>query len=144
MNKQQREKRSRKLRAQAKLKEQHKRQAIRAKYGPEGKPSPVIVKKLETDEVVSVVDQDRFKKKVYAESLEIKAKAAGYASYTAYLRSPAWLALREEVLKRDRYRCRRCRSRSFLSVHHRHYEHLGNERLRDLETLCRSCHRTTH
>lgn len=40
--------------------------------------------------------------------------------------------------------CRVCRTTVHLEVHHKHYARLFNERVGDLEILCRTCHRHEH
>jgi hypothetical protein len=54
-----REKRERQKRKK-KLNAQKKQAAIRAKYGPQRKPAKVIVKSVETGEVIEIVDQWSF------------------------------------------------------------------------------------
>jgi predicted HNH restriction endonuclease len=34
--------------------------------------------------------------------------------------------------------------RAYINVHHKTYERLGHEDARDLQALCRNCHRNTH
>jgi len=38
------------------------------------------------------------------------------------------------------FKCQRCGVTHKLQVHHLTYEHLYNERLGDLQVLCKSCH----
>ncbi len=64
--------------------------------------------------------------------------------YTAYLRTPHWKRMREEVLSRDGHRCTNCGSGDELRVHHKTYERRGHEQLGDLVTLCETCHATYH
>ena len=71
-------------------------------------------------------------------------RQTGRFDYGAYLVSPAWYALRAKVRHRDGNKCRACGSGKQLDVHHRTYARIGNERLADLVTLCRSCHKATH
>lgn len=130
--------------AARKVNREKKAANTRAKYGPARKPAPVIVKSLATAEVLSVSDQSRFKPRVYADALEERARAAGYDGYQAYLKSPHWLALRERVLSRDRYKCCRCPRKVNLAVHHQSYAVLGAETMESLETLCDWCHRQSH
>lgn len=137
-----RQKRERKKRSRE-LNRQKKGAAIRAKYGPKRKPAPVTVKSIETGEVIGVVDQNKFGGG-FAESLERRAKSAGYASYAAYLHSKHWRTTRQRVLERDGHKCRRCRSDKRLDVHHRYYAVLGAEPLSSLQTLCRDCHKSIH
>jgi hypothetical protein len=61
-------------------------------------------------------------------------------NYDEYLNSPEWKALREKIKRRDGGRCRLCGGSDDLHVHHRSYEHFGNEHPSDLTTLCRWCH----
>lgn len=60
--------------------------------------------------------------------------------YTQYINSRTWKLKRREVLKRDNKQCQTCLSGENLEVHHKTYEHLGNEPLEDLITLCKHCH----
>lgn len=138
----QRERRERAERKR-KLNRQRKDAAIRAKYGPTGRPAPVTVKTLD-GEVLKIVDQSKYRKKVYADLLEDKAREASYGSYAAYLQSGHWRALRLRALNRDGFRCRSCGSKRNLAVHHRWYVVLGAEHLSTLETLCGKCHRKIH
>lgn len=126
------------------VRSQQRTEQSKAKYGPNGKPALVVVRRVEDGAVERIVDQDKFKARTYADSLNREAELAGYGSYEAYLRSPWWKALRLKVLARDQHRCRRCNSRLQLSVHHKHYGNLGRESLSTLETLCATCHRKIH
>lgn len=55
---------------------------------------------------------------------------------------------RQAVLKRDGYRCTKCRSRRLLLVHHIDHSGRGarthNNSLDNLATLCRACHARHH
>lgn len=64
--------------------------------------------------------------------------------YQEYLNSDYWKGIREEVYKRDDYKCRMCSSNKNLCVHHRNYNNIGNENLDELSTLCKDCHETFH
>ncbi len=46
----------------SKLQRQWKVVRIRAKYGPRRKPSKVVVRSVETGDVIDVVDQSKFKR----------------------------------------------------------------------------------
>jgi len=60
--------------------------------------------------------------------------------------TPEWRRARRRALHRDQHRCRRCGSdgreppAAPLEVHHINGV-AGDDRLENLETLCRSCHR---
>ena len=63
--------------------------------------------------------------------------------YEDYLASLHWRCLRELKLKINP-RCEKChRQFSSMEVHHLHYKTLGEEKLEDLQTLCRLCHMQT-
>lgn len=64
--------------------------------------------------------------------------------YRLYLRSFQWGARRALVFERAQGRCERCRLARIEEVHHKTYEHFGNEPLEDLEGLCLSCHVEHH
>jgi hypothetical protein len=68
--------------------------------------------------------------------------------YGEYLQSEDWLALRQQVLRRDNHRCvhtgKAKRPDDPLQVHHKTYERVGREDLGDLETVCLSWHRRHH
>lgn len=66
--------------------------------------------------------------------------------YHQHLKSPYWKEVAEFVKKRDGYRCKLCNSPKLLQVHHRCYDHVGNEmeHTEDLVTLCGGCHHMFH
>jgi 5-methylcytosine-specific restriction endonuclease McrA len=61
--------------------------------------------------------------------------------YNRYLQSPAWLAKRAKVLKRDNYTCQACLDEPATEVHHKSYIHFGNEPLFDLVSVGDICHK---
>jgi len=64
--------------------------------------------------------------------------------YRDYLVSDSWKLLRQEVFKRDGYKCTKCNSPKNLVAHHLHYINLFNEHINELETLCNKCHKIEH
>lgn len=70
--------------------------------------------------------------------------AAWWARYNAYLASDVWRAKREEALARDGRVCQGCRQRLATQVHHRTYDHLGDELLFELISVCDECHAGIH
>ena len=53
--------------------------------------------------------------------------------------------LREQVLRRDGWRCQCCGSRSNLEVHHQDFRSQGgDDSERNLITLCARCHSIVH
>lgn len=64
-------------------------------------------------------------------------------AHRAYLQSATWQDKRKLVLERDHHKCQFCGNPGY-DVHHKTYKHWGDEPLKDLITLCRSCHDTWH
>jgi ATP-dependent DNA helicase RecQ len=53
--------------------------------------------------------------------------------------------LRQQVLRRDGWRCQSCGTMSNLEVHHiRFRSHSGDDSEENLITLCDSCHKLVH
>ena len=53
--------------------------------------------------------------------------------------------LREQVLRRDSWRCQFCGSMTNLEVHHQQFRsHSGPDHKDNLITLCNSCHSSEH
>src|ERR1700722_4204234 len=76
-----------------------------------------------------------------AKLVELKTLGCCRARYDRQYRSLRWFGgLRERILKRDRYRCRGCGSRSRPGGHHR--DRRNEEEL--LLTLCIGCHMRVH
>lgn len=65
-------------------------------------------------------------------------------NYQVHLDSYGWRTTRKRVLRRDNYRCADCGRPHELNIHHLNYDRLGRERLEDLTTLCKRCHRDAH
>lgn len=64
--------------------------------------------------------------------------------YDQYLQTSHWKTLRLKKLEEVGRRCQLCNSEDRLDVHHRSYEHRGEEPLNDLTVLCRPCHAKFH
>jgi 5-methylcytosine-specific restriction endonuclease McrA len=57
----------------------------------------------------------------------------------------AYETLRQQVLRRDGWRCQRCGSMSNLEVHHLEFRsHAGEDSELNLITLCATCHASAH
>lgn len=65
-------------------------------------------------------------------------------SYHRYLKTQKWKRTRQEVLKRDEYKCVKCGSQENLEIDHIDYKYVGIEYNHHLRTLCRTCHRIRH
>ena len=71
---------------------------------------------------------------------------SGSEWYQRMLLDPRWIRKRDRILKRDKYRCKRCGDKnSILHVHHLWYDgrpwEVSN---RGLITLCDTCHEKAH
>jgi hypothetical protein len=66
--------------------------------------------------------------------------------YDEYLSTPEWRRRRNRALMRASWHCEqpRCSSTVALQVHHRRYDHLGEERDGDLCVLCAAHHLGVH
>lgn len=66
--------------------------------------------------------------------------------YEVFLKTGYWYQIRKFVLERDGHRCANCQVTQKLHVHHKTYEHRGDEfnHLEDLITLCERCHEIEH
>lgn len=64
--------------------------------------------------------------------------------YRYYLTTASWQRKRQAALKAAGDRCQKCGTTQRLQVHHLSYDRVGQERLDDLQVLCRGCHELTH
>lgn len=71
-------------------------------------------------------------------------KPFNYDEYLAYIQSPRWMKKRARRLCFDQHKCCYCKGSVRLQVHHLHYDHLFNETMWDLITLCFQCHEELH
>jgi len=61
------------------------------------------------------------------------------------LDSASYDKLRQQVLRRDAWRCQACGAMSNLEVHHQEFRsRSGNDSEENLITLCDDCHRLVH
>jgi ATP-dependent DNA helicase RecQ len=61
------------------------------------------------------------------------------------LDSLSYESLRQEILRRDGWRCQSCGTMSNLEVHHREFRsHSGADSDENLITLCAACHARVH
>lgn len=67
--------------------------------------------------------------------------------YPILLTYPEWLKKRDQILRRDKYRCTNCYSNIRLNVHHLHYQYFIFPWEHDdtsMITLCETCHKLFH
>lgn len=63
-----------------------------------------------------------------------------FPGYNEYLASDLWQTKRRLVLERDKYVCQSCIKAKAIQVHHLSYEHVFNEPLFELTSVCIRCH----
>lgn len=74
--------------------------------------------------------------------MESKRIVGLFNTYTDYLASLEWQQKREAFLE-FRPRCENCGNIA-TQVHHKNYENVGREKLRDLMAVCKKCHQKVH
>ena len=77
------------------------------------------------------------------EAFELKRRLRA-ERYEGYLQSPEWHRKRSAVLKRDAGVCQGCQIAPATVVHHISYEHIFDELLFELTSLCAHCHERCH
>jgi 5-methylcytosine-specific restriction endonuclease McrA len=61
------------------------------------------------------------------------------------LNSDDYERLRQEILRRDGWRCQACGGMRNLEVHHKQFRsHAGHDSEQNLVTLCSACHQNLH
>jgi 5-methylcytosine-specific restriction endonuclease McrA len=80
----------------------------------------------------------------------LPAMAKKRIDYYAYIKSEAWKKKRLKRLKMDDFKCQfkigrfKCGAKTNLEIHHLTYKNLGNERFKELITLCHRHHVQVH
>jgi 5-methylcytosine-specific restriction endonuclease McrA len=64
-------------------------------------------------------------------------------SYQDYINLTTWNRIRSKRLKFDNWRCYYCGAPA-TEVHHLEYNFLGREKLGDLRSICKRCHKLWH
>lgn len=70
-----------------------------------------------------------------------------WRTYTIYLKTPGWKAMRLKVLKRDKYICQACLVNEAVQVHHvsyKLYNRIGSSAAFELVAICFPCHSMIH
>lgn len=67
-----------------------------------------------------------------------------YEKYEDYLTSEEWNQKKEIIKQIKGEYCNNCRSKKNLTVHHRTYIRVCNEKLADLIIVCKKCHDEIH
>ena len=115
---------------------------IRSRQCPECISKEKIVKEENQKRREEKWRQERNQKQAHIEQLK-------YMPYSEYLQTEHWQEVRKYCLKKAGYRCQLCHSNRKLNVHHKTYEHRGEEDQgwnwkNDLIVLCQSCHEKFH
>lgn len=64
--------------------------------------------------------------------------------YKLYLQSIEWKQKKELLFSIKGKVCERCKSIKEIQVHHKTYANVFNEKLNDLEVICKKCHYKEH
>ena len=64
--------------------------------------------------------------------------------YNEYMASEQWAEKRKEAFKHHGSFCHLCKTRKRLQIHHLSYKNLGDEPMKDLVPLCKTCHSAVH
>lgn len=91
-----------------------------------------------------IATQFEYRRQEMTELQRMAQNAEWWAKYNSYLRSPKWRSKRDRVLERDAYVCQACLKREADHAHHLTYEHVFNEPLFDLISVCNPCHKELH
>lgn len=81
-----------------------------------------------------------------------------YKTYTNYITSAKWQSVKDRYWKSQRYeklikqpqwaiKCTcgfKSRNKSDFDIHHQSYRNFGNEKIKELTHLCRTCHEKVH
>lgn len=78
------------------------------------------------------------------ESEENRLRQVWFSEYNKYLRSPEWRQKRDLALKRDGFWCQGCHQQKATQAHHLTYEHVFQEFLFELISVCDDCHKRLH
>lgn len=97
------------------------------------------------DECQGLRKQNNISYEIYLKTRQKEIERLRALPYAEYLQSEHWQDIRKAALKRSRYRCQVCNtSERTLNVHHRTYEHRGEEYAADVIVLCENCHEIFH
>ena len=67
-----------------------------------------------------------------------------YSKYKKYLNSKEWKLKKKQLFDLRGYGCEQCNFEYYLDVHHLTYKNLYNEKMEDLQILCKQCHLSKH
>ena len=113
------------------------------KVGDSVKKNPEITEPWDTALVEQVEEAARQESEI-RRAAKVEEWQRKLQDYHDYLKSPAWHERRRLVLERDGYVCRGCLTAPATIVHHLTYDHIMNELLWELTSVCRDCHDRCH
>jgi hypothetical protein len=67
-----------------------------------------------------------------------------FDDYKEYLNGDHWKGVAKKKRKSSDNRCEKCGAKGKISVHHKNYKNLHHESMKDLLSLCDSCHKKIH
>lgn len=74
------------------------------------------------------------------QEFRVSRSRAFWSAYGNYLVSQEWRTKRDAVMRRANRFCEACAEQPATQVHHKTYEHVGEEPLFDLVAICEPCH----
>ena len=78
-------------------------------------------------------------------SRSIKEFYERFKDYNEYLKSKEWKQIRDLYFIGKSKKCIVCGSKKYINLHHKSYKRLGGiNEIKDLITVCRSCHKKIH
>ena len=93
----------------------------------------------------------KYKRKTDTSLISSKLKSLKINNYKTYLESQHWQDLKKKYYKsklvkkiNNKIVCFSCEQSKPLSLHHKTYKRMGNEKLNDLVLLCQDCHDLAH
>ncbi len=83
------------------------------------------------------------RKHKFKTKFQLQIEALGFRTYSAYLKSDHWSNFKRSYFAKHKKICYCC-GKPARDLHHIDYTHLGAERQKDVEPLCRGCHDKVH
>lgn len=87
-----------------------------------------------------LLDEFYFKRNEFYKEKKESERKEWFVGYNIYLKSDKWKHKRSLVLKRDNYTCQSCLVNEANEVHHLTYNHVFDEPLFELVSICNKCH----
>ena len=114
------------------------------KVGDSVKKNPEITEPWDTALVEQVQEARRQEAEIQRQVKDDEWRQRIKSYRADYLQSPEWRELRKRALERDNYICQGCRLAPATICHHLTYNHIMDELLWELISVCKSCHNKCH